>query len=116
MKSIDPDAGHHADDSLSCAKDKVGEGATRVLRSQAQQYDVGPVDNGLIEVGDLDGWVASGELIRPRGISRGEVDGALDVLSLAEACDDRLGDCPDTDDAKVTGHVASSRDLHRAHG
>jgi hypothetical protein len=61
----------------------------------------------------VDRWVASGEPLCPHGVSRRKVDRSLDVLVSAEAGDDRLGDCADTENAKVTRDVAALLDVHR---
>jgi hypothetical protein len=107
-ESVDRDAGHDADDRLLSAEGQARERDRRVLRSHAQKHDVCPLDNGLVAVDDLDGWVASGEPARPPGASRREVDGGRVLLSFAQAGDDRLGDRADPDDAKVTVHGYSA--------
>src|SRR4051812_7280963 len=56
-KCVDRYARDDADDRLLCAEGQVRKRGRRILRPHAQQHDVGPVDDGLVAVGHLDGWV-----------------------------------------------------------
>ena len=59
-QSVERDTGHDTDDRLLRAEGQIRECGWRVLRSHAHEHDVRPGEDGLVAVGDVDGWVASG--------------------------------------------------------